>query len=91
MYFFFWLSLQLKKENSHIDLGIPPVRLGENEEVTYETATTAVRKAVRLNRAIQAKDGHWPAEHAGPMFFTPPLVSSRSKSLKFNQTRQREK
>ncbi|RVW89950.1 Beta-Amyrin Synthase 2 [Vitis vinifera] len=32
-----------------------------------------VRKAVRLNRAIQAKDGHWPAENAGPLFFTPPL------------------
>lgn len=72
--------LQLKKENSHIDvLGIPPVRVGENEEVTYEAATIAVKKALRLNRAIQAKDGHWPAENAGPMFFTPPLVSSLAK------------
>ena len=50
------------------------MRLGENEEVTYEAVTTAVRKSVRLNRAIQAKDGHWPAENAGPLFFTPPLV-----------------
>ena len=50
------------------------MRLGEKEEVTYEAVTTAVRKVVRLNRAIQAKDGHWPAENAGPLFFTPPLV-----------------
>ena len=50
------------------------MRLGENEEVTYEAVTTAVRKSVRLNRAIQAKDGHWPAENTGPLFFAPPLV-----------------
>ncbi|XP_052181057.1 dammarenediol II synthase-like [Diospyros lotus] len=68
------MRMQLKKENSHIDLSIPPVRIGEKEEVTYEAATTALRKAVRLNRAIQARDGHWPAEIAGPMFFTPPLL-----------------
>ncbi|KAL6333162.1 hypothetical protein AAG906_028345 [Vitis piasezkii] len=67
------MRMQLIKENQ-IDLSIPPVRLGEKEEVTYEAVTTAVRKVVRLNRAIQAKDGHWPAENAGPLFFTPPLV-----------------
>ncbi|KAF5962148.1 hypothetical protein HYC85_003357 [Camellia sinensis] len=50
------------------------MRLGEKEEVTCEAATTALRKAVRLNRAIQASDGHWAAENAGPMFFTPPLI-----------------
>lgn len=84
--------LQLKKENSHIDiLGIPPVRLGENEEVTCEAATTAVKKAVRLNRAIQASDGHWPAENAGPMFFTPPLVGTSSNSLfEINQPKENQ-
>ena len=50
------------------------MRLGEKEEVTYEAVITAVRKVVRLNRAIQAKDGHWPAKNAGPLFFAPPLV-----------------
>ncbi|WJZ96779.1 hypothetical protein VitviT2T_015430 [Vitis vinifera] len=67
------MRMQLIKENQ-IDLSIPPVRLGENEEVTCEVVTTAVRKSVRLNRAIQAKDGHWPVENAGPLFFTPPLI-----------------
>ncbi|KAL3522942.1 hypothetical protein ACH5RR_015776 [Cinchona calisaya] len=68
------MRMQLKRENGIDLLSIPPVRLGENEEITYEAATTAVKKALRLNRAIQASDGHWPAENAGPMFFTPPLL-----------------
>ncbi|CAL5346325.1 unnamed protein product [Camellia sinensis] len=54
----------LRKENKNIDLSIPPMRVGEKEEVTCEAATTALRKAVRLNRAIQASDGHWAAENA---------------------------
>lgn len=67
-------SGQLKKVNEIDLLSERPVRLGQGEEVTYETATIAVRKALQLNRAIQASDAHWPAENAGPMFFTPPLV-----------------
>lgn len=58
------------------------MRLGDKEEVTYEATTTALRKAVRLNRAIQAPDGHWAAENAGPMFFTPPLVSLLNSKLR---------
>lgn len=66
------------KENA-IDLtSILPTRLSEGEQVNFEAVTTAVKKAVRLQRAIQAKDGHWPAENAGPLFFTPPLVSVKS-------------
>ncbi|KAI3824569.1 hypothetical protein L1987_06032 [Smallanthus sonchifolius] len=65
---------ELIKENGIDTLSIPPVRLHENEEVNYEAATTAVKKAIRLFRAIQANDGHWPAEFSGPMFYTPPLV-----------------
>lgn len=83
-FFFTFLSLfkrtlllcfsQLIKE-SGIDLSSkPPVRLGDKEDVNYEAVTTTVKKAIRLNRAIQAWDGHWPAENAGPLFFTPPLV-----------------
>ncbi|KAM7524995.1 hypothetical protein LguiA_014897 [Lonicera macranthoides] len=67
-------DMLMRMQESGIDLlSVPPVRLGENEEVNYEAVTTAVKKALRLNRAIQARDGHWPAENAGPLFFTPPL------------------
>lgn len=80
------MRMQFKKENSHIDLSIPPVRLGTKEDVTYEATTTALRKAVRLNCAIQAPDGHWAAENAGPMFFysTPPHCATHKWSNQHN-------
>ncbi|KAL3643641.1 hypothetical protein CASFOL_014456 [Castilleja foliolosa] len=69
-----FMRMQLKRESGIDLLSTPPIRLGEKEDVTYETASVAVKKALRLNRAVQASDGHWPAENAGPMFFTPPLI-----------------
>lgn len=69
-----FMRIQLKKESGIDLISIPPVRVGENEDITHEKATIAVKKALRLNRAVQASDGHWPAENAGPMFFTPPLI-----------------
>nr|GMD06490.1 dammarenediol II synthase-like [Ipomoea batatas] len=65
--------MQMIKESGVDVLSLPAIRLRDEEEVNYEAVTTAVRKAVRLNRALQSKDGHWPAEHSGPMFFIPPL------------------
>ncbi|KAH7515220.1 hypothetical protein FEM48_Zijuj10G0003900 [Ziziphus jujuba var. spinosa] len=53
---------------------IPAVKVEEGEEITYEKATTATRRAVHFYSALQASDGHWPAENAGPLFFLPPLV-----------------
>nr|AFJ19235.1 mixed amyrin synthase [Catharanthus roseus] len=69
-----FMRMQLIKENGIDLMSIPPVRVEEKEELTFEKTTIAVKKALRLNRAIQATDGHWPAENAGPMFFTPPLL-----------------
>nr|GMD04317.1 dammarenediol II synthase-like [Ipomoea batatas] len=68
------MRMQMIKESGIDVLSIPPIRLGDEEEVNYEAITTAVKKAVRLNCALQARDGHWPALNAGPMFFTPPLL-----------------
>ncbi|KAJ4822014.1 hypothetical protein Tsubulata_001577, partial [Turnera subulata] len=53
---------------------IPPVRIENGEEITYEKATTTLRRAVHFFAALQASDGHWPAEIAGPLYFLPPLV-----------------
>nr|XP_043609055.1 dammarenediol II synthase-like [Erigeron canadensis] len=66
--------MQLIKESGIDVTSIAPRRLTQDEEVNFEAITTAVKKAVRLHCAIQAHDGHWPAENAGPMFFTPPLL-----------------
>ena len=51
------------------------MKVEDGEEITKGTATTAVRRSAHFFSALQASDGHWPAENAGPLFFLPPLVS----------------
>lgn len=67
------LRFHLLKENNFKQT-IPQVKVGENEEVTYDKATTAMKRALQFFQAMQASDGHWPAENAGPLYFLPPLV-----------------
>ena len=55
---------------------IPQVKVEDGEEITYETSTTALRRAVHFFSALQSSDGHWPAENSGVLFSLPPLVSS---------------
>nr|GMD04327.1 dammarenediol II synthase-like [Ipomoea batatas] len=59
------MRMQMIKESGIDVLSIPPIRVGDEEEVKYEAVTNAVRKAVRLNCALQARDGHWPAQNGG--------------------------
>ncbi|RVW62838.1 Beta-amyrin synthase [Vitis vinifera] len=60
--------------NSQMEDGDFPHQVGDGEEITYETATAAVRRGAHFFSALQASDGHWPAENAGPLYFLPPLV-----------------
>ncbi|KAI5581191.1 hypothetical protein Peur_030089 [Populus x canadensis] len=53
---------------------IPAVRVEEGEEVTYEKTTTAMKRSASFYSALQASDGHWPAENSGVLFFLPPFV-----------------
>ncbi|XP_050289368.1 beta-amyrin synthase-like isoform X1 [Quercus robur] len=53
---------------------IPPIKIEDGEEITYEKATITLRRAVHFYTALQSCDGHWPAENAGPLFFLPPFV-----------------
>ncbi|XP_056167882.1 beta-amyrin synthase-like isoform X1 [Syzygium oleosum] len=53
---------------------ILPVRVEDGEEITYDKASTALRRAIHFFSALQASDGHWPAELSGDHFFLPPLV-----------------
>ncbi|KAJ6945529.1 hypothetical protein NC651_000551 [Populus alba x Populus x berolinensis] len=55
---------------------IPKVKIEDGEEISYEKATSALRRSVHLFSALQASDGHWCAENSGPMFYFPPLVFS---------------
>ncbi|KAF6167356.1 hypothetical protein GIB67_043217 [Kingdonia uniflora] len=69
------LRLQMLKENKDkYDLTIPPVKIGDDEEVTSENATMALRRAVRFFSSMQTCDGHWASDIGGPLFFMPPMV-----------------
>ena len=52
----------------------PPVNVKETDDVTEEAVTTTLRRGISFFSTLQANDGHWPAESAGPLFFLPPLV-----------------
>lgn len=67
------LRLELLKENNFRNI-IPQVKIGEDEEVSYDAVTVTLRRAVNHFAALQASDGHWPAENSGCLFFMPPLV-----------------
>ncbi|KAJ4963313.1 hypothetical protein NE237_023252 [Protea cynaroides] len=65
--------MQLTKENGFVQ-EIPIVKIGADEEITNEVATQAKKRSIRFYSALQANDGHWPAENTGPLFFLPPLL-----------------
>ncbi|XP_056159456.1 beta-amyrin synthase 1-like [Syzygium oleosum] len=53
---------------------IPRVKIVDEEEITHEKASATLRRSVYFFSALQASDGHWPAENSGVLFFHPPLV-----------------
>ncbi|KAK1408583.1 hypothetical protein QVD17_40483 [Tagetes erecta] len=53
---------------------IPQVKIEDGEEISYDKVTATLRRSIHLFASLQADDGHWPAENAGPMFFIQPLV-----------------
>ncbi|KAK3219006.1 hypothetical protein Dsin_012976 [Dipteronia sinensis] len=72
---------------------IPQVKVKDGEEITYNTATTALRRTAHFFTALQASDGHWPAENAGPMYFLPPFYSlqeHRKEILRYLYNHQNE-
>ncbi|KAG5569823.1 hypothetical protein H5410_059589 [Solanum commersonii] len=69
---FLWRMQFLREKNFKQRIGA--VKVEEGEEISHEIATIALRRAVHFFSALQATDGHWPAENAGPLFFLPPLV-----------------
>ncbi|GKV20449.1 hypothetical protein SLEP1_g30573 [Rubroshorea leprosula] len=50
------------------------MKVKETETVTEEAVTTTLRRAISFYSTLQAHDGHWPAESAGPSFFLTPWV-----------------
>nr|QEV81984.1 oxidosqualene cyclase [Prunella vulgaris] len=67
------MRMQLRKENPLAEIPAA-IRVKEAEEISEEANITTLRRAITFFSTIQAHDGHWPAESAGPLFFLPPLV-----------------
>lgn len=67
------MRMQLRREKPSV--GLPsPIKLEEREEIREEAVTITLKRGINFFSTIQAHDGHWPAESAGPLFFLPPLV-----------------
>ncbi|XP_048494951.1 lupeol synthase isoform X1 [Beta vulgaris subsp. vulgaris] len=67
------MRMQLRRENP--SLAMPQgITLKEKEDITEKAVNMTVKRAINFFSTIQAHDGHWPAESAGPLFFLPPLV-----------------
>ncbi|OVA19318.1 hypothetical protein BVC80_521g131 [Macleaya cordata] len=69
-----WRLQQLRENKDKFDLSIPPVKIGDDEEITYEAVTTTLRRGVRFFSLMQSDDGHWAANIDAPLFLMPPLV-----------------
>ncbi|KAL3849158.1 hypothetical protein ACJIZ3_011040 [Penstemon smallii] len=67
-----WRIQFLREKN--FEQKIPQVKVVDGEDITYETATATVQRAAHYLSALQASDGHWPAEIVGPLFYLPPWV-----------------
>ncbi|OIW14403.1 hypothetical protein TanjilG_15757 [Lupinus angustifolius] len=67
------MRIQLRKEN---ECGLIPaaIKVREFEKITLEAMITTITRALSFFSSIQAHDGHWPAESAGPLFFLQPLI-----------------
>ena len=64
---------QLRKENPCGPIP-PPVQVKETEVITEEAVITTLKRALSFFSSIQAHDGHWPVESAGPLYFLQPMV-----------------
>ncbi|KAK3020176.1 hypothetical protein RJ639_046984 [Escallonia herrerae] len=56
------------------ELKLPQVKVGREVNSTAEEVETTLRRALRFYSTIQAEDGHWPGDYAGPLFLLPGLV-----------------
>ncbi|TYH56487.1 hypothetical protein ES332_D08G022700v1 [Gossypium tomentosum] len=71
------MRFQFSKENP-LPVVLPPVKVGESENVTEEMVTNTLRRAISFHSSVQAHDGHWPGDYGGPMFLMPGLVITLS-------------
>ncbi|KAF3333061.1 cycloartenol synthase-like protein [Carex littledalei] len=67
------MRIQFSRLN-HLELDLPVIKLGENEEVTEEAVVTSLRRAISRYSTLQTHDGHWAGDYGGPLFLLPGLI-----------------
>ncbi|XP_021744147.1 lupeol synthase-like isoform X1 [Chenopodium quinoa] len=67
------MRMELRKGKPLVEMA-KGVKLKEREVIGEEAVTTTLKKAINFFTSIQAHDGHWPSDNAGPLYFMPPLV-----------------
>ncbi|KAL0338802.1 UNVERIFIED_CONTAM: Lupeol synthase [Sesamum angustifolium] len=68
-----FMRMQLRKENGCGPMIPAAIKVQGVEEITEDAILTTLRRGISYYSSIQAHDGHWPAESAGPLFSVPPL------------------
>uniref|UniRef100_A0A1J3DFQ2 Terpene cyclase/mutase family member n=1 Tax=Noccaea caerulescens TaxID=107243 RepID=A0A1J3DFQ2_NOCCA len=66
------LRMQFLREKK-FEQKISRVRIDDADKITYEDAKAAMRRGMLYLAALQANDGHWPAENSGTIFFNGPF------------------
>lgn len=74
--------MQFAKENPCV-ANPPQVKVKDTDEVTEESVTTTLRRAINFYSTIQAHDGHWAGDYGGPMFLLPGLVRKEVANISF--------
>jgi hypothetical protein len=58
--------------------GIRDSKFEGDKDVTEEAVLTSLKRVIGRVSNLQAHDGHWPGDIAGPMFLLPGLVVTSS-------------
>lgn len=72
---FIFLFIEKLLREKKFEQNIPRVVIDDAEKIAYEDAEKALRRGILYMAALQADDGHWPAENSGCTFFIAPFVS----------------
>ncbi|KAK3015624.1 hypothetical protein RJ639_005470, partial [Escallonia herrerae] len=83
------MRLQFERERP-LETKLPQVKVGSEEDITVEAATITLRRALKFYSTIQAEDGFWPGDYAGPLFLIPGLVIGLSVMGNLNQVLSEE-
>ncbi|QHN81947.1 Cycloartenol synthase [Arachis hypogaea] len=77
------MRIQFAKENPISEV-LPKVRANDIEDVTEETVTRTLKRAITFHSTLQSDDGHWPGDYGGPMFLMPGLIITLSVTRALN-------